>query len=81
MNRVIFAPAGGRKTQSIIDLCQKGVADKSRLIVTFTTTGQNVIEQRLWNCNKIKIRPAGIHGKMNGRWFYDFSSFPSMRYS
>lgn len=40
MNKVILAPAGGRKTQSIIVMCREGKDARKRLVVTFTTTGQ-----------------------------------------
>jgi len=61
MNRVILAPAGGRKTQSIVELCREGEETKKRLIVTFTTTGQKVIEERLWlnNCSSSNIEVLG----------------------
>ena len=51
MNKIILVPAGGRKTQSIIDCCNSGDRLKRRLIVTYTTTGQKVISDRLWQCN------------------------------
>jgi len=48
MNTVILAPAGGRKTQTIIDKCLTGDNSKKKLIVTYTTTGQQVIKERIW---------------------------------
>jgi DNA helicase-2/ATP-dependent DNA helicase PcrA len=63
MNKVILAPAGGRKTQSIIEFCHSGDDSKKRLIVTYTTTGQNVIEERLW-----KSRRSGIQFEVRG-WY------------
>ncbi len=85
MNRVIFAPAGGRKTQSIIDLCQMGVSDKRRLIVTFTTTGQNVIEQRLWNCNctSSKVEVQGWYSFLLNNFIrpYIYDLFPGQSVS
>lgn len=63
MNKVIFAPAGGRKTQSIAELCNSGDS-KEKLIVTFTTTGQKVIQARLWNnknCDS-KVEVIGWYG-------------------
>lgn len=61
MNRIILAPAGGRKTQSIIELCREGEDARKRLIVTFTTTGQKVIEERLWlnKCSSSNIEVLG----------------------
>ncbi|HAE43362.1 MAG TPA: ATP-dependent exonuclease [Clostridiales bacterium] len=61
MNRIILAPAGGRKTQSIIELCREGEDARKRLIVTFTTTGQKVIVERLWlnKCSSSNIEVLG----------------------
>ena len=49
MNKIILAPAGGRKTQAIIDRCHSGDDSKNILIVTYTTTGQEVIKDRLFH--------------------------------
>ena len=46
MNRVTLAVAGSRKTQSIVDACATGPADR-RLAITYTTTGQAELERRL----------------------------------
>jgi len=51
MNKIIFAPAGGRKTQSLIDICCSGDVLKKRLILTYTSTGQNILNNRLWRNN------------------------------
>lgn len=59
MNKIILAPAGGRKTQTIVNNCLSGDTSTSRLIVTFTTTGQKVIQERFWkkksNIGKFEI--------------------------
>lgn len=49
MNKIILAPAGGRKTQAIVDRCHSGDDSKNILIVTYTTTGQEVIKDRLFH--------------------------------
>lgn len=46
MNTVILAAAGGRKTQHIIDCCASST-DARRLVVSFATTGQDVLRSRL----------------------------------
>ena len=47
MNRLHLAVAGGRKTQSIVDACNRSEADRRRLVVTYTQTGQSELEDRL----------------------------------
>jgi DNA helicase-2/ATP-dependent DNA helicase PcrA len=47
VNRVTLAVAGSRKTQSIVDACATGPADRCRLAITYTTTGQAELERRL----------------------------------
>lgn len=54
MNKVILAPAGGRKTQSIVEKCQLGDESQNRLIVTYTTTGQKVLQERIWQDKNIE---------------------------
>lgn len=44
-NRLTLAVAGGRKTQSIVDACVE--SPKRRLIVTYTTNGQEELRGRL----------------------------------
>jgi DNA helicase-2/ATP-dependent DNA helicase PcrA len=46
MNRVILAVAGGRKTQHIVDRCSTS-DNRRRLVITFATTGQDVLNSRL----------------------------------
>lgn len=46
MNKAILAPAGGRKTQHIVEACGAS-GGKRRLVLTFTRTGQEVIRSRL----------------------------------
>lgn len=46
MNTAIMAAAGGRKTQYIVDCCS--VHDgRRRLVITFATTGQEILRSRL----------------------------------
>lgn len=54
MNKAILAPAGGRKTQTIVEKCSDGDEFKKRLIITFTTTGQKVIRDRIWENKAIR---------------------------
>ncbi|MFL2095262.1 UvrD-helicase domain-containing protein [Marinilactibacillus psychrotolerans] len=61
INKLILAPAGGRKTQTIVDNCLLGDTSANRLIVTFTTTGQKVIQERVWK-NKSNIGKLEISG-------------------
>jgi len=44
-NRLTLAVAGGRKTQSIVDACADN--SKRRILVTYTTTGQKELRERL----------------------------------
>ncbi len=53
MNKVILAPAGGKKTQTIIDMCCEDGTPKEILILTYTTTGQKVIQDRLWKSKSV----------------------------
>ena len=53
MNKVILAPAGGKKTQTIIDMCCEEGTSKEILIITYTITGQKVIQDRLWKSGYI----------------------------
>lgn len=55
MNRVILAVAGGRKTQSIVDACKSGPADRRILVLGYTTAGQDELTTR--------IQAAGVHGR------------------
>lgn len=74
MNKVILAPAGGRKTQSIIDLCQMGDDAQKRLIVTFTTTGQKVIKERLWKngCSSTNMEVLGWYSFLLKHFIYPY---------
>lgn len=63
MNKVILAPAGGKKTQTIIDMCCEDGTPKEILILTYTTTGQKVIQDRLW-----KSKSVNNHIEVMG-WF------------
>jgi DNA helicase-2/ATP-dependent DNA helicase PcrA len=47
MNTATLAVAGSRKTQSIVDACANGSADRRRLVLTYTLTGQRDLERRL----------------------------------
>lgn len=47
MNKATLAVAGSRKTQSIVDACKDGPANRKRLVLTYTLTGQRDLEQRL----------------------------------
>lgn len=47
MNLAILAPAGGRKTQKIIDMCADVSIPKRRAVITFTTTAQTILIDRL----------------------------------
>lgn len=47
MNLAILAPAGGRKTQKIIDMCADAAAPKKRAVITFTTSAQKILIDRL----------------------------------
>lgn len=52
MNLIILAPAGGRKTQRIVDACAQGASQRRRLVITFTQTAQSVLNSRLYQaCN------------------------------
>lgn len=74
MNRVILAPAGGRKTQSIINMCQMGEESRKRLVVTFTTTGQKVIEDRLWEngCRSLNTEVLGWYAFLLQHFIYPY---------
>ncbi|MDD2299686.1 MAG: UvrD-helicase domain-containing protein [Tissierellia bacterium] len=74
MNKIILAPAGGRKTQSIIELCHSGDGSKKRLIVTYTTTGQNVIEERLWQnrCSGNQFEVLGWYSFLLKHFIYPY---------
>lgn len=47
MNLAILAPAGGRKTQKIIDMCADVAAPRKRAVITFTTSAQKILIDRL----------------------------------
>ena len=47
MNIAILAPAGGRKTQKIIDMCADVAVPKKRAVITFTTSAQKILIYRL----------------------------------
>lgn len=47
MNQAILAPAGGRKTQRIVQACSEGAPSCSRLVVTFTSDAQDILTSRL----------------------------------
>ena len=47
MNQVILAPAGGRKTQRIVEMCSNLSTPKKRAVITYTTTAQRVLVDRL----------------------------------
>lgn len=47
MDLAILAPAGGRKTQKIIDMCADVAAPKKRAVITFTTSAQKILIDRL----------------------------------
>jgi len=80
MNKIILAPAGGHKTQSIIELCHLGTGSKNILIVTYTTTGQTVIEERLWHnaCFKNQCHVIGWYSFLLKHFVYPyvFDLFP-----
>lgn len=46
-NRVILAPAGGSKTQHIIDCCSNSGTNVRRLVISFTNQTQDMLERRL----------------------------------
>ena len=48
MNRIILAPAGGRKTQRIVDACAQGEPRRRRLVITYTQTAQAILRDRLY---------------------------------
>ena len=47
MNLAILAPAGGRKTQKIIDMCADLATPRRRAVITFTTSAQKILLDRL----------------------------------
>lgn len=47
MNLAILAPAGGRKTQKIIAMCADLAAPRKRAVITFTTSAQKILIDRL----------------------------------
>ena len=47
VNQAILAPAGGRKTQRIVEACSEGTPSCSRLVVTFTSDAQEILISRL----------------------------------
>jgi hypothetical protein len=47
VNLAILAPAGGRKTQKIIDMCADVAAPRKRAVITFTTSAQKILIDRL----------------------------------
>ena len=47
MNLAILAPAGGRKTQKIIDMCANVAVPRKRAVITFTTSAQKILVDRL----------------------------------
>ena len=55
-NRLTLAVAGGRKTQSIVEACADN--SKRRLLVTYTTTGQKELRERLdttYGVNSVEV--------------------------
>jgi hypothetical protein len=49
VNEAILAPAGGRKTQHIVQACSEGEPSRSRLVITFTSDAQNILISRLYH--------------------------------
>jgi len=47
VNLAILAPAGGRKTQIIIDMCADVAVPRKRAVITFTTSAQKTLIDRL----------------------------------
>lgn len=47
MNLAILAPAGGRKTQEIINMCADVAVPRKRAVITFTTSAQKILIDRL----------------------------------
>lgn len=56
-NKVILAPAGSRKTQHIVDLCSDLSEKKRRLVITFTTHTQSILNRRLLSSPAAKGMP------------------------
>lgn len=83
MNRVTLAAAGARKTQSIIDTCCTNTSGRRRLVVTYTLTGQNEIEDRLINSCSPGTAPEvmGWYSFLLRHWIKPFlpMQFPGRR--
>lgn len=58
MNSVILAPAGGKKTQQIIDMCSGLIDSNKRAVITYTTTAQKVLCDRLSESESCKEMPV-----------------------
>lgn len=73
MNKIILAPAGGRKTQTIIDQCLSN-KNSRKLIITYTTTGQKVISDRIWrkNTSEYKIDILGWYSFLLNHIIYPY---------
>lgn len=56
-NKVILAPAGSRKTQHIVDLCSDLSEKKRRLVITYTTHTQSILNRRLLSSPAAKEMP------------------------
>lgn len=73
-NKIIFAPAGGRKTQRLIELIQEG-KDKKILVITYTSTGQEVLRQRInKTIMKNKVTIVGWYQFLLHHIIYPYSS-------
>lgn len=57
MNQLTLAVAGSRKTQSIVDACAAGPRGPRRLALTYTLTGQDVLESRLRRACAAQAKP------------------------
>lgn len=58
MNLAILAPAGGRKTQEIIDMCADVAVPRKRAVITFTTSAQKTLVDRLLTSRAHKQMPT-----------------------
>lgn len=74
MNTATLAVAGSRKTQSIIDGCASGPADRRRLVLTYTLTGQRDLERRLAAACEPSNRPdvCGWYAFLLRHWIRPF---------
>ena len=57
MNLIILAPAGGCKTQRIVDACAQGEPPRRRLVITYTQTAQAILRDRLYQACAIESIP------------------------